>query len=251
MLIPSDRHRREDIELWREMEEADLIYGDRLLRSGKVEESAEAILAFVAAGRCYAGVSHGKDSVVLAHLLWEAAPCVPLIHLRPTNHNPDCDAVRDAYFARFPEQHYEEVAIDYGTLHADGLADHELDRETDRRWYAAIADCEAVHGGRHILGIRNGESFGRRVRTLRWGISTARSCAPLAWWSLADIFGYLAVHGLPVHPAYAMLGGGRWPRERLRVAEIGDTHGKGSGRRAWEEEYYGAELRRLEASRKI
>ena len=71
-------------------------------------------------------------------------------------------------------------------------------------------------------------------------------CAPISAWRESDVFSYLAKNKLPVHPAYAMLGGGRWPRHRLRVAEIGDTHGTGGGRREWEQEYYGDVLRRLQ-----
>ena len=251
MLIPSRRHTRADLDLWRELEAADRIAGERLQRSGKIEESAEAVRAFVATGRCYAGTSWGKDSTAMAHLLWTHARHVPLLHLRPTNHNPDCDLVRDSYFAAFPGQPYEEIAIDYGSLHAQRLPDHLLDLETDQRWYAAIRESEIPYGGRRILGIRNGEGFGRLIRTLRWGISTPNACAPIAWWTMADVYGYLTTHGLPVHPAYACLGSGRWPRERLRVAEIGDTHGKGSGRRDWESEYFGDVLRRLETGGKI
>lgn len=246
MLIPSGRHTPQDLELWAELESADRLHG----RSRRVESLASRSIASIrdfASSTCYAGVSWGKDSVVLAHLCWLAARHVPLVHLRPTNHNPDCDRVRDAYFSRFPGQSYEEDSVDYGDLHARNLADHELDRLTDREWYRTIRESERRHGGRHILGIRAGESFARLIRTLRWGISTGRACAPLSWWTTADIHGYLAVHDLPVHPAYACLGGGRWPRERLRVAEIGDTHGKGSGRREWELEYYGDVIRRMES----
>lgn len=247
MLIPSDRHRPADLALWAELEAADRVVGERFLRSARLEESRRAIREFAAAGACAGMTSWGKESVALAHLLRSEAPGVPLVHLRPTNHNPDCDAARDAYFAAFPGQSYEEVAVDYGTLHAGGMPDHALDRETDARWYAAIRRCETRHGGRHVTGIRSGESFGRMIRTLRWGLSTPNACAPLARWTMAEVYGYLAAHRLPVHPAYAMLGGGRWPRERLRVAEIGDTRGRGSGRRDWEAEYYGDVLRQLEA----
>lgn len=246
-LIPSDRHRRDDLELWSELAEADRLAGARFLRSARLEESRRAVRAFVAAGQAYGAISWGKESLALAHLLQCEAPGVPLVHLRPTNHNPDCDAVRDAYFAAWPGQAYEEIPVDYGRLHAARLPDHRLDRETDARWYAAIEASEARHGGRRLTGIRSGESFGRMIRTLRWGLSTPNACAPLARWTLAEVYGYLAAHDLPVHPAYAMLGGGRWPRERLRVAEIGDTHGKGSGRRDWELSFYGDVLRRLEA----
>jgi phosphoadenosine phosphosulfate reductase len=176
------------------------------------------------------------------------APSVPLAHLRPTNHNPDCDAVRDDYFTRFPGQSYHEVLVDYGSLHAQHLPDSELDRETDRAWYAAIRDCEERFGPRHVLGIRADESGGRKMRCRVWGENSPNGCAPIAWWTTADVFAYLAHHDLPVHPAYAMFGGGRWPRERLRVAEIGDTHGRGGGRAEWEAEYYGDVLRRLQAA---
>lgn len=255
MLIPSDRHRPADLIIWRELEAADHIHGERLMRSGKVDRSLDAIRTFLAAGPAYCGTSHGKESVTTCHLVRQVDPSIPLIHLRPSNHNPDCDAVRDAYFAMFPEQApvYSEVVIDYGDLHARGLPDHLLDKATDRLWEAAIRQSGHPCGGRHILGIRAGESNGRLMRCRIWGESSPKGCAPLAWWSTDDVYGYLAVMGLPVHPAYAMLGamaggnGARWPRERLRVAEIGDTHGKGSGRRAWEADYYGPELRRLEA----
>lgn len=248
MLIPSPRHRPADLALWAELEAADRANAGRSALATRVQRSVMAIREFVAAGPCYAGTSWGKESVALCHLLRSAAPGVPLVHLRPTNHNPDCDAVRDAYFARWPGQSYSEVAVDYGRVHAAGLTDQAQDRATDRAWYAAIRESGRPFAGRHLLGIRAGESFGRRLRCRIWGESSPNGCAPLAWWTTAEVFAYLARHGLPVHPAYAMLGGGRWPRERLRTAEIGDTHGKGSGRAAWEREYYGDVLRRLEAS---
>lgn len=247
MLIPSGRHTPADLDLWAEFAEADRLVGTRFLRSARLDESRRAICEFVGDGLAYGAVSWGKESVALAHLLWGERRDVPLVHLRPTNHNPDCDVVRDAYFSMFPGQPYEEISVDYGRLHAAKLPDHRLDRETDARWYAAIGRSEKSYGGRRLTGIRSGESFGRMIRTLRWGLSTPNACAPLARWTLAEVYGYLAAHDLPIHPAYAMLGGGRWPRERLRVAEIGDTHGKGSGRADWEREYYGDVLRRLES----
>lgn len=247
MLVPSDRHRPEDLSLWEELEAGDRLHARRLLRSGRIERSLAAIRSFVADGPCYAGTSWGKDSVVLCHLLRRATPSVPLVHLRPSNRGPGLDAVRDTYFVGWPGQSYEEEPVDYGRLHAAGLPDHELDRETDQRWYGAIARVSQRYGPRHVLGLRAGESFGRLMRCRRHGESSPNGCAPLAWWTTADIFAYLAHYDLPVHPSYAMLGGGRWPRERIRVAEIGDTHGKGGGRAEWEAEYYGDVLRRLAA----
>lgn len=72
----------------------------------------------------------------------------------------------------------------------------------------------------------------------RWGTTTTSTCAPIGFWKNDDVFAYLKKYDLPVHPNYAMLGGGRYKRESIRVAEIGDTHGSGMGRSEWEREYY-------------
>lgn len=247
MIIPSPRHTPQDLELWTAYESADRVAAISL--APQWERATNAILRFVAEQpSCYAGCSWGKDSLVVAHLLWTVASHVPLVHLRPTNHNPDCDVVRDAYFAAFPGQPYEEIPVDYSDL-SPHLTDAERDRATDQRWYAAIRESESRYGARHILGIRKGESTGRTIRMFRWGECSPNTCAPIGFWTTQDVFAYLAIHNLPIHPAYACLGGGRWPRERIRVAEIGDTHGKGGGRAEWEREYYGETLRRLEAGR--
>lgn len=244
-LLPSERHTKSDLATWREYEEADAVHGQWLMRSSKVDHSIEAIKSF--GTPAFVGVSWGKDSVVVAHLAWKAG-IRSLRNLRCNNRNPECDVVRDAYLSAFPSE-YQEVTVDYGQLHATGLPQHELDRATDQRWYAAIDSMGHEFGGRHILGIRADESGGRKIRMRRWGTNSPKGCAPIGWWTIADVFGYLSYHGLPIHPAYAMSGGGRWARKSMRVAEIGDTHGSQYGRREWEQEYYGDVLRRIEAGK--
>lgn len=246
MLIPSPRHTAKDLELWREYEVADLIHGKRPALQRRVARSLSAIGEFIGRGPCYCGVSWGKDSVVVADLVRQVDPSIPLVHLRPTNHNPDCDEVREAYFATRTDQPYHEIAVDYSAIPHDAI-DLDRDRLTDKRWNAAWQSASDRFGEHYISGIRAGEGRNRMMRCARWGESSINTCAPLAWWSAADIHGYLAINDLPSHPAYACLGGGRWPRDRIRTAEIGDTHGKGGGRREWEWEYYGEVLRRLAA----
>lgn len=248
MLIPSPRHRREDVATWESLVVADYVHAETDGFRRRVAEASAVVVRFVDGRRSvYAGTSWGKDSTVLVHLLWSVASAVPVMHLRPTNHNPDCDRVRDTYRAMCPGQSYVEVAVDYRGIDRRRLPHQEVNRQTDQRWYAAIREFEASYPEGHLLGIRQDESMGRRFRVMRWGLESPNACAPLGRWSTQDVFAYLARHDLPVHPAYAMLGGGRWPRERLRVAEIGDTHGTGSGRAEWEREYYGDVLRRLES----
>lgn len=247
MLIKSFRLTVNDLALWASYESGDKAnFG---MYANKLAVSVDAIREFSAQGPCYCGVSWGKDSVVVAYLCRMVNPEIPLIHLRPSNHNPDCDAVRDAYFTKFPGQRYEEIRIDYGTLHAKSVARHLLDKETDKLWYEAIRELNRRFENRYILGIRSQESTGRRIRELVHGESSKTGCAPITRWKTAEVFAFLAQFTLPVHPAYAMMGGGRWPRERLRVAEIGDVHGSGGGRTAWETEYYGDVLRRVFAGK--
>lgn len=242
MLIPSPRHTPADLVLWAELEAADRLRGARLVRDGrKVARSLAAIREFVAGGAAYASCSFGKDSMTLAHLVRLAAPGVPLVHLRAVPHgNPENAAVRDAFLAAWPGP-YEERAVDYRDIPA-GLGPDGVEREKDRRFFAAFP------GGRYLSGIRADESRGRKARVRRWGLASHSACAPLGWWTAADVFGHLAHHGLPVHPSYAMLGGGRWPREHLRVDELGGARGDGFGRREWEKMYFGDALRRLEAA---
>lgn len=228
--------------LWEMQESADLIG----CTESKEREAIAAIEEFTMShADAYCGVSWGKDSVTTAHLLWKVARDIPLVHLRPTNHNHDCDNVRDRYFESFPGQEYREVLVDYSGVDRCRLTDQEVDEETDRIWYESISTIGDASSGR-ILGIRADESIVRTYRVFRWGLNTKNACAPIGKWTTNDVFCYLAKNDLPVHPVYAMNGGGRWNRERLRVAEIGDIHGTGGGRRQWEQEYYGDVLARMQ-----
>lgn len=219
---------------------ADKSHGKRIDK--KIQRSRDAIRAFVGCGMFYCGVSWGKDSVVVAHLAHGMG--FPLVNLRCTNRNPECDAVRDEFLSRFPSA-YHEVDVDYSCVDRTAT-DGEIDRQTDVEWRNGIAKCCGIAGTvRRLLGLRAGESATRFMRMARNGENSLNSCCPIAWWTVADVFGYLARFDLPIHPAYAMSGGGRWSRDHLRVAELGDTHGRRMGRLEWEREYYGDELRRL------
>lgn len=77
---------------------------------------------------------------------------------------------------------------------------------------------------------------------MRWGVSTASTCAPLSFWTDADVFAYLHRHDLPIHPAYACSMGGAVPRGRIRVDALGGETGTGHGRAEWEVRYYGREM---------
>jgi len=232
VLIASPRHRPEDLELWAELEGADRVSGARPSLAERVERSLHAIASFAADGPCYAGVSWGKDSTVLFDLVARLPVRIPVVWITYGDAtNPDCRRVRDAALAIHPNVDYREIDVGESEAMRDDFAPAVQSTGTDR----------------YVSGIRGEESGIRRMSLRRLGLATVHSCRPLGWWRLADVFGYLAVRGLPVHPNYAMLGGGRWPREHIRTASIGGERGVERGRRGWEEEYYGDVLRRLAA----
>lgn len=243
MLLPSDRLRPGDMEVWERLHRADVLRARGAQLRGKTDRAAAAIRSFVGKGHCYAGVSWGKDSTVLAHLIASMAQGggggIPLVWVvvHPIA-NPDCFAVRDAFLSMFGR------LVDY----------HEIERECRydaEGWHAGgsleSGFAEAAHrfGPKHISGVRGEESGVRKIRMCRFGESSIRTCAPIGWWSGADVFAYLERHDLPVHPAYAMSYAGTYERERIRVASISGQRGTGCGRHGWEQLYYPDVLRRV------
>lgn len=242
MLIASPRHRPEDLRLWDEFAACDLVHGRNPSVRKKACRSLIAIRKFAAAP-CYASVSWGKDSVVLAHLVHRARVMwgyrVPLVWVRVEPiFNPDCLAVRDSFLSGHDVDYHEirvECARDESGIHATGTLERGFKEAVSR------------FGQRYLTGVRADESGTRTVACRRLGLTGTNTARPLAWWSVADVFGWLARHDLPVHPAYAMLGAGRWERDHLRVSALGGRRGDGIGRAEWEAEYYGDVLRRIEA----
>lgn len=244
MLIPSHRHTAADLKLWAELEHADKVHGQSKQLAKKAYGAVMDIGRFVKAGPCYASVSWGKDSVVLADLVLRACRVygitVPLVWVRVEPiANPDCAAVRDAFLSARPELEYHEIerrcSRDEDGWHATGTLESGFTEAAER-----------FGTKRYISGVRADESGVRKISAKMRGTVRANNCAPLSWWTFTDIMGWLAYRQLPVHPVYAMLGGGRWPREQNRVASLGGKRGDNFGRAEWEREMYGDVLRRLE-----
>lgn len=239
MLLDSPRLLPGDREMWDRLHRADVIRAQLPALERKADRAREAIRSFVAAGGCYAGVSWGKDSTVLAHLLATSGARCPLVWIRkPPTDNPDCERVRDAFLASHGagvDYHEIEIAC---TFHGgDWFWDSPLARgfaEAGKRW-----------GRRHISAIRAAESGVRKIRMRVHGLESKNTLAPIGWWSGEDVFAYLERHGLPIHPAYAMSLGGSWERNRLRVDALSGHLGEEFGRHELERLYYPDELRRL------
>jgi len=230
VLIASSRHKAGDIEAWNKVSARDRTWAAMPAFRAR-EERAEMDVVRFARQSCYASVSWGKDSVVLADLIARVAPHVPIVHIRcePID-SPECADVRDEFLALHPHAIYDEITVycrlDASGAHATGTIERGF-REAGLR-----------HGLRYLTGIRAQESAGREWRRRRMGSGGDRSCAPLIDWSASDVWAYLSAHDLPIHPVYAMSMSGALDRDRLRVSWIGLQHGTGMGRREWEQAYY-------------
>lgn len=221
MLVDSSRLTAADRVVWARLEEFDR----RLSADPRLELLAgrgrAVIEAFADAGPCYASVSWGRDSVIVAYLVATSAAAgrVPLWYASSADvpgraANPESPRVRDVFLAAFPGVVYYETGRGLGAL--DGLAG------TPRR----------------ITGVRGAES-GLRRRAMRWhGDASVSSARPIGRWTHEDVFAGLFRWGLPVHPAYAMSEGGVWERRFLRVHSIGGCDGGDRGRIEWEDRYF-------------
>jgi phosphoadenosine phosphosulfate reductase len=244
VLIRSPRHTAADLAAWERLERYDraLATSPRLAR---LEERAiDVIRAFAAAGPCYAGVSWGKDSVVVAHLVLRADVGIPIAWFPAGRvENPDCALVRDAFLAMHPGIDYREIEAAGDMLPAFAPGDELVSGEAGAHvghdgYQAEFERVSRLLGRRYISGVRAEESGIRKLRMRISGVAGRNTCRPIGWWKGEDVFAYLAKWDLPIHPAYAMSFGGALDRRTLRVSTIGGERGRRFGRREWEARYY-------------
>lgn len=242
MLLPSERHSPADLDWWKRQHLRDYMHGGDLSRSHRPESAMADIRDFSDSGPCYMGTSWGKDSVVALHLLVLSGASVPVVHIVQDgpHKDPDQHRVRDAFLSRWSIDYHEIIVEDRGVLqhetgHAPGLD-------------AGIKEAQARFGKRWISGLRADES-GVRKLSARKGLRD--SCWPIKWWTAQDVYGWLVLHDLPIHPAYAMTRGGTWDREQIRVSIIGGQKGRGLGRLDWEQHYYPDIIDRLRAEGRL
>jgi len=227
-LIITPRHTDRDLAHWRTCEKVDALTAQR--RAPRLREMAARagdVAAAFARGGGYAGVSWGKDSVVVASILAEHRTDLPLVWVRVDAwENPDCELVRDAFLARF-DVRYHEIRVAIGPNRHGGTLS------------LGFAEAAERFGARYISGVRADESAIRRASMGHHGITTKNTCRPIGKWSTADVFAYCALMDLPLHPAYGYTMGGIYDRMRLRTASLGGVRGAGHGRAEWERVYYG------------
>lgn len=230
MLIVTDRHTKADLELWADYKEADLCYYDTHNIQAKEKMALKILQEF---RPDYFSISWGKDSVVLAHLAFRYDKNSELAHF---THKADAlyfDEVRDCFLSRY-QMNYHEYSKDIKEIINEFYDFHKHNIKN-------LANREL--GKKYVTGIRMQESAQRKITVRKNGLYSNNSCRPIAYWTDKEIFAYLAHYDLPVHPNYAMLGGGRFDRDKIRVGPM--WMGSQYGNELWEREYYGDILNRL------
>jgi phosphoadenosine phosphosulfate reductase len=233
-LIADARHRKEDIAAWRDYDRQDALWSRTAAFKRRARQALDAVLDFASTGPCYAGTSWGKDSTVLAHLVWSASETlgveIPLAHCREDPfENPDSPRVRDIFLERWPVPYEEE---------AEWCVAEDGRRDVRAGFDRMLRRVVARHGPRYLSGIRGQESGDRKRRMRCHGVATVRTCAPIGWWDARDVWAYLHAHDLPIHPVYGMLLGAVLDRDRVRVGPIGGLSGIEFGRVEHEKLYY-------------
>lgn len=214
----------------------------------EADRAVRRIVDFAADGPCYAGTSWGKDATVISHLvsraLVERGVRIPLVHVHVDPHaNPDCALVRDDFLSRFEVDYYQITVTCERDEHGEWIGTGRLEQ--------GFQEAAKRFGARYVSGVRGQESGGRARRMRGHGTTTDNTCAPIGWWTVRDVFAYLLLHDLPIHPAYACTHGGRFDRDHLRVATLGGIRGTEFGRREHELRYYRAELQAIGLDRSV
>ena len=236
MLIDSPRLTDTDRAAWDNLERYDRAFA-AAFPPAKIQRAHQVIRDFAAAGPCYVSTSWGKDSTVVAHLAATSGVRLPLVYVRMRQwENPDCLTVRDQFLDLYGD------AVDYHEYEVDGgprwWDDAPLQQRSGSHVGNQFAEADRTHGGRHITGVRGEESRIRDMAMAIWGEAGPRACRPIGRWTAIDVFAYLHLHDLPVHPAYAMSFGGTKDRRWIRVSPIGGISNAHKDRADWEERYY-------------
>lgn len=218
----------------------DIVHAKLARFRGKVERALMAIDYFLRKNPCaYVGTSWGKDSVVTADLVLRVDPKIRLVNIQNGRNVPFTSEVRD----RFMSSHTEATLSIVDTSHEAIGPKQDKYLRTDWRDYEGFRQAGIQFGEHRITGIRGTESSVRAMSLMVHGTATEKSCRPIIRWTGQDVWSYLALHNLPIHPIYAMTMGGAYERDRLRVGNIGGEIGDLTGREEHELRYFPQEYK--------
>lgn len=162
----------------------------------------------------YIAFSTGKDSVVVADLVWRQDPNVPAVYFDADCAFPESKKLLDRYEAagrqivRWPCEPFLEIF-----RRAGGPTSNQCEKETmDSTVYRPIKSLLAkYHFDGVFLGLRSEESQGRRKLVkvqgqLFWQKRDALwECLPIANWAYEDVWAYIVSQNIDYCTAYDRL----------------------------------------------
>jgi len=151
---------------------------------------------FSHASRSYVTLSWGKQSIIVAHMVFVIAPETPCVHWS----NPKAEILADFMDTR--DAFLERYHLNY-TEFSEG----DIDLKGNGRRYMQEEKLNGV-----FMGLAAEESKGRRY-SLKQGSQTSMQykdgtwrCCPLADWKVPDLAAYIAMYDLPLLRPYCRYG---------------------------------------------
>lgn len=182
-----------------------------------------------AMGKPYISMSFGKDSLVMAHLIWTHHPEIPMLYVNCGEYDewPDTARVRREFLALFPGCDFTELSGPSVWSFYQRVGFYVQDEETTpqarqaQREYSdslgKVLGGEARRRGFDgaFIGLRRDESYNReRLFRMRGNLYYAETrgewaCCPLERWTGRDVWAYIVAHDLPYNELYDLAPEGR------------------------------------------
>lgn len=159
----------------------------------------------------YVAFSTGKDSTVMAHLVWEQAPDIPAIYFDADCAFPESTALLERYEAaghpivRWPCERFFDTLHRVGGPNSD-RCEAETMRSTVYRPIETL--LTEYHFDGVFIGLRSEESYGRRkLAQVRGQLFWQKrhglwECLPVAHLSYVDVWAYIVNHGVDYCAVY-------------------------------------------------
>ena len=207
----------------------------------RVEASLATIREALKIGRLGVSFSGGKDSTVLLHLVRSVVADVPAALFDSGDELPSTLELARALEAEIfhPRLTMRDLARYSGWWGYPDPVDEGCPFDAKSILIAEPSETFVVKRRLRVIayGLRADESNGRALHVrgrgeLFRGADRTWYCMPLARWSTADIWAYIASNNLLYNAAYDAMADARIPRENQRVSGLLGERGSGMGRHA-------------------
>ncbi len=219
----------------------DLVHAKFAKFGERVERALDVIRRAAEIGGVGVSFSGGKDSTVSLDLVRRVLPDAPAAFF---DSGAELDGTREMVDALGAETVHPRLTMLDMARYAGWwgyVAPVDPDCEFDAKQVLINDPCETFVVKRRLRvmvhGVRSEESHARSMHVasrgeLYRGRDGTWYCMPLARWSLADVWAYIASRGLRYHRVYDVLSAAGIPRESQRVSGALGERGSGFGRHA-------------------